>query len=673
MEIFYKELYTDDEFKSAGSDNIDLSKSILKITSDDLIKEIEIDGERIEKESSNEIIFNRINTSAAKKINMIIKTIDENGKEKKHSRVINIDDSRFIYDKNIIKKIDYRGKIAFENLQNEKFNEIIDEYESLEEILKLDINKINEFLNDLKKIIILSREILNSPKVELIETEEVRDSNEVKKINSNSARYFTMHPEDWYQRGRSMPKPLKMLTNTYQEIKDIYENRMVVYVLNAAINKLKDLEPDLESEKYTLKTRINRRKREFNLYVMDEKSEDEYLIEIREDTKKLNSFEDILKKIKNLKIEIKSIIEGFKGEVKYIKTLKVRMTQKILYDNRYKIIFNFYKKYSDDFTIADKREIKSSIDSIHNYMFIITEEIVNILFALGFWEITQENKVAYENLFINFDSYIIKSKHFYDENFEYKITVSSVKTSYPMILLEFKYYDKKYSICMKVNIDYKNKKEIIEYNDIEKIYENNINDKYDMNIVFNTIDFKERYFKDEKTKLKSVFMLSNMGNNFLTKEDYEKYGSFKMAVVPYSSEYMNGIRDRFNKLFKMLFIKIGFSNYCTNCSDMTLVEYEDGILKCMKCGRRIAINKCKNCGEISIKFLAEKENNDKFNSEKSDKGLFEYHEEYESGANNIGSCYERYYSNSGGFCSKCGKCTKNGESCIRCKEFNLEV
>ena len=50
--------------------------------------------------------------------------------------------------------------------------------------------------------------------------------------------------------------------------------------------------------------------------------------------------------------------------------------------------------------------------------------------------------------------------------------------------------------------------------------------------------------------------------------------------------------------------------------------------------------------------------------------IIEYHKNYEMKSATLGACYEKFYSNSGGFCSKCGMCAKSNKDCIRCKIIN---
>ncbi len=664
MEITYKKLYTEEPFKSIEGETIDLSSSILKICADDYIEEVDIDGEKIIKEeSSKEVLINKINVSNKSKVKLIVKTIDEELKEKSFSKIITLNKNKYVYDKNKIIQIDKRGKLAYENIKSNNLDLKKDEYESLVEFNKIDGNKVDKFLNDLKSILILSKDISESPKVELIEYEEVKNSNEVKTINSNSARYFSMHPEDWYQSGRNMPKPLKILTSSCKESNDIYENRMFLYVIKKTIEKLKYLKFAISDEKNALYNRINMTEREL-LYFGNYHDEEM----LKKDKDNLALIKKRINKISNIENEIK-LVERNIQDIRYVENLKLKMTQKILYDNRYKRIFDFYKEYEDDFTIAEKKEVRSNVDTIYNYLFILAEDIIKILTNLGFGEISHKTSIDYEKLFVNEDKFEITSEYFYDSKFNYKITINSIKNSNPSLILDLEYKGNKKSICMKINTDYKEKGHIIEEKDIERIYEKYYDKNYDTNIVFNTIVFAERRFKDEKTKLKSVFKLSNIGNNYLSKKEYKNYGSFKMAVISYEGNRS----DRLRKLFKVLFIKLGFDVFCTECGG-NLKKDKNGNLECEICHSKIYIEKCKKCGETNIKFLSKNESSEKTKEreeawsdlENLKKNIFDYQDKYESLSNNIGACYERFYSNSGGFCSNCGECSRSDGNCIRC-------
>lgn len=136
-----------------------------------------------------------------------------------------------------------------------------------------------------------------------------------------------------------------------------------------------------------------------------------------------------------------------------------------------------------------------------------------------------------------------------------------------------------------------------------------------------------------------------------------------MGVIPFSNQYIASVYDKLVKLFRVKFIKLGFINYCTFCNNGQFEYREEELLVCNSCSKRVAINKC-SCGEDIIKFLS-KDNVDFIEDVETD--IIKYHNDYELKSTNLGSCYEKFYSNSGGFCSKCGKCQKLDENCIRCQ------
>ncbi|MGL5692995.1 MAG: hypothetical protein ACRCXA_02900, partial [Peptostreptococcaceae bacterium] len=236
------------------------------------------------------------------------------------------------------------------------------------------------------------------------------------------------------------------------------------------------------------------------------------------------------------------------------------------------------------------------------------------------------------------------------------------------ILLKFLYKDKEESICFKINTDFKSKNSITKCGDTEELYRVNFDKKYNMNIILNSISLESIRFEDEKEKLKNVFKLSTLGNNFLSTSDYKKYGGYKMGVIPFSNKDIANVYDKLVKLFRVKFIKLGFINYCTYCNNGQFEYREDELLVCNSCSKRVAINRC-SCGEDIIKFLS-KDNADFIDEVEED--IIKYHNNYELKSTNLGSCYEKLYSNSGGFCSKCGKCQKLDKNCIRCKEADWE-
>ena len=669
MEILFKNIYSDDDFKILTNDDcISLSSSLIKISCDDDIKEVQIDDEIVKNIIPNkEFIYNKIKTSNKKAIEIKVKTINDYNKEKNYKKIIKVKENSFIHDANEIEMINSLGKKSFENIIN-GFNNSENYYDTIMDNLNGDLENIDNILKAIAIIIKLSREINITPKVDLVEKEIVRDSNEVKKVNSQSARYFTMHPEYWYREGESLPKPIKILTETFEEEKNIYENQLIVFILHHSKKILKKIILNIETQISALYSLITKENIALKLEELTQDEKEIKEISILESEDKLKDNKLYLSKLKKFNKEIEQLLVEF-SNVDLNLNLKIKMTQKILYDKRYYRILKNYKKHLSTLNFEVKEIRESTTPTIYNYLFLASEIICKSLCYLGFYEMITLSDIKYEDLIINDESIVIQGSHYMDEdNFKFTLKIDNFKQSIPKIVLKFLYNNKEETICFKINTDFKHKSENINYSDVEELYNIHKNEKYDMNIILNSISLDNISFKDEESTLKNIFKLSTLGNNFLNSKDYEKYGSYKMGVIPFSNKDIPKMYDKLVKLFRIKFIKLGFINYCTYCNNGKFEYKENELLICNSCSKKLAINKC-SCGEDIIKFLS-KENVDFKEDIETD--IIKYHNNYELKSVNLGSCYYKYYSNSGGFCSKCGKCQKPDGNCIRCKAINME-
>lgn len=664
MDILYKNIYKDEDFKLlTKEDTINLSFSIIKICCKEVIKEVQIDDEIIKNINENkEFIYNKIRTSNKKTIEIKVKVTQEDNREKLYKKIIKINEDSFVHDINEIQMINLLGKKSYDNIIN-GFNSTENYYDFIMDNLKDEIEDIENILKAITNIIKLSKEINKNPKVDLVEKEIVRDSNEVKKISSQSARYFTMHPEHWYREGESLPKPIKILTETFEENSDIYENQLIVFILHYSKKIIKKIILNLETQISSIYTSITKDKLNINLEEITEHDKSEKEKSIRENEEKINKNKFYLSKFKKLNKEVENILIEFKN-IRLNLNLKIKMTQKILYDKRYYRILKYYKKYLSNLNFEVKDLIESNVPTVYNYLFLASEIICKSLCSLGFYEIKTLSNVKYEDVFSNENSIFIQGTHYVDEdNFRFNLEIDGFNNKDPKVLLKISYKENEEKICFKINCDFKNKTLVTDYEDIESLYDTYYEETYDTTIVLNSIALENINFKDEKSKQKNIFKLSTLGNNFINYNDYIKYGGYKMGVIPFSNQYIASVYHKLVKLFRVKFIKLGFINYCTFCNNGQFEYKEEELLVCNSCSKRVAINKC-SCGEDIIKFLS-KDNVDFVEDVETD--IIKYHNDYELKSTNLGSCYEKFYSNSGGFCSKCGKCQKLDGNCIRCK------
>lgn len=664
MDILYKNIYKDEEFKLlTNEDTINLSSSIIKICCNEVIKEVQIDDEIIKNINENkEFTYNKIRTSNKKTIEIKVKVTKENNREKFYKKIIKINEDSFVHDINEIQMINLLGKKSYYNIIS-GFNSNENYYDFIMSNLKDEIEDIDNILKAITNIIKLSKEINKNPKVDLVEKEIVRDSNEVKKISSQSARYFTMHPEHWYREGESLPKPIKILTETFEENPDIYENQLIVFILHYSKKTIKKIILNLETQISSIYTSITKDKLNINLEELVENEKIEKEKSILENEEKINKNKFYLSKFKKLNKEVENLLIEFKN-IRLNLNLKIKMTQKILYDKRYYRILKYYKKYLSNLNFEVKDLIESNVPTVYNYLFLASEIICKSLCSLGFYEIKTLSNTKYEDVFSNENSIFIQGIHYVDEdNFRFNLEIDGFNNKDPKVLLKISYKENEEKICFKINCDFKNKTLVSDYKDIESLYDTYYEETYDTTIVLNSIALENINFKDEKSKQKNIFKLSTLGNNFINYNDYIKYGGYKMGVIPFSNQYIASVYDKLVKLFRVKFIKLGFINYCTFCNNGQFEYREEELLVCNSCSKRVAINKC-SCGEYIIKFLS-KDNVDFIEDVETD--IIKYHNDYELKSTNLGSCYEKFYSNSGGFCSKCGKCQKLDENCIRCQ------
>ena len=243
------------------------------------------------------------------------------------------------------------------------------------------------------------------------------------------------------------------------------------------------------------------------------------------------------------------------------------------------------------------------------------------------------------------------------------MTINSLNSeSQNSILLELNYREEKEKIRFYFNPIFTQKPiGVIYVNDLYKKY---YDESYDTTIIINTLSIDRIKFTSENEKQKSIFNLSTLGNSFSSYEDYKKYGAFKQGMISLSSRDLGNEFYKLINLFRLKMIKLHCYEYCTYCGHGPYIQQEKELLICSACGKKIAINKCNSCGNEMIKFLSKVTSED---IEEKFEDVINYHKKYEIKIATLGACYEKFYSNSGGFCSSCGKCQKEDGNCIRCK------
>lgn len=662
MKIYFKKMYIDSEFKELNDLPIDLNNTIFKVICENKIKEVVIGDEKFNAYEKNEIEFIKLRTSNSEKIEIkVIESID--GKRDKVSReIIKVLDNSFVYDSIDLDKIRQLGELAYKNITSELKYSSDDYYETIMKILNDGLEDIDDVYIALTKIIKLVRDIAQNPKVELIQSEEVRDSNEVKKISSNSARYFIMHPEDWYKEGESSPKPLRMLTDSFEEVKDIYENQLIKFIIYKCEKLVKSKIALLKANKSTLETALI--KYEANS-IDNNINEDEVYI------KHKTEFKDKTIQLRNfiaIKKELNKVYELF-NEITLNKKLKFRMTQKILYDKRYLRVTQLFKSKlrNKDIAIEDIFEKKYPIK--YSYMFIIAESICLAMQSLGFFE--YECNTVYDFDIFKEGNITIESYHFNDEdNFKYVLEINEELDAKDAIKLTLIYKDKQEKIIFSINSLFKNKK--VNEEEVEKLYSIYSSEDNDISrLIINTLSLESLDFYSDEVMKRLIFKLSNLGNNFITEKDYENYGGYKVGMIPFGLSDLSNVFDKLYNLFYVKFFNIGFYKYCKSCGKGEFSFIDDNLLGCNSCNQQVAINICNGCGERNIKILS-KDKSSLSDGDISYKDIFDEHKNYELRSNTLGACYGNYKSNSGGFCSNCGRCQKHVSNCLRCTLVDWE-
>ncbi len=662
MRVYFKNLGSVDDFKELDGLAIDLNNTVFKVICKNIIREIVIGDERFNAYGKNEIEFIKLRTSNLNKIELKVIEVIEGKKDKVTKEVIRVLDNSFIYDSMELDKIRELGELSYRNITSELSYGSDDYYKTIIKNLSGGLEEIDDIYIVITKIAKLASDIAKNPKVELIPSEEVRDSNEVKKIGSNSARYFIMHPEDWYKEGDSLPKPLRMLTDSFEEIKDIYENQLIKFIVYKCEKIVKSKISLLKASKSTLET---------VLIKYEANSIDNNITEDEGDIKNKEKLSKIVLQLRNfiaIKKELKRVYELF-NEVTLNKRIKFRMTQKILYDKRYLRVSKLYKSKLRNSDVAIEEIFTREYSIKYSYMFILAESICLAMQALGFYG--YESNTLYEQDIFNEGNIIIESYHFSDEdNFKYKLEINEDLNSKDSIKLTLMYKEKKEEIIFSINSVLKNKN--VNEDDIEMIYSMySISASGNCRLIINPISLENISFTSDEVMKKLVFKLSNLGNNFITEKDYKNYGGYKVGMIPLGLSDLSNVFDKLYNLFYMKFFSVGFYSYCKSCGNGEFHFIDNNLLGCSNCNQRVSINECDFCGEKNIKILS-KDSAILDSNEIKFENIFDEHKNYELRSNTLGACYGNYKSNSGGFCSSCGRCQKKVSNCLRCTLVDWE-
>lgn len=694
MKLLARSLFAGEAFKEFDDrEEIEINKYIFKLSFEEDVKVVEVNGQIINiNENINEVIFSLFRDKGQNLIKISAKYIEE-GRKKIKDFIIKCHSKSTIVDSAFLEDLKRFNQYFLHEIDSSKHSYTEIDYSQLWSN-KGERQNEQEFIKGLKEIVKIIYEIAEAPKIKLIEEEVVVDSRESKKINSNSLTYFTQHPEHWYKERFLEPKPLKILTETFKEDMDIYENQFVKYIISKCvsvckrkISDFKNINLDYVNRISLLTTRIQAEEG----YVMDEGRQN---IDILSNEKK--DYEKFEIECVNLNSKFIRAEKYFK-EIKYVKNLKIKITPKILYDKRYFKLFNLYSKLKNYIESKETDINKNHEEYYYHFILTILVEMKYVMHNLKFDLVESEGVVKKDNFLFESSSkvtmrYIHRSEK---ESIEAKIeTCDFTHDLYGgkviIELINNKNLKKsRVIICPNIHMGYTLSNDYI--NELKEMYSSiydngygeiyNENKEYeiDSTYVFNNLSISQLIFDSEvrdEDRYKSLFYLSNLGDNFFNSDDYDKFGSFRVGMVPFKISDFSYIQKKLCNLFRIHLFEIGLKKYCTFCGSesVDVNESKKGALyRCNYCKKRWAENSCPNndCNGKIIKFLSK--DNAVSNIEDCEPHLF--HVEYERKRNFIGACYDKnsFYDNSGGFCSKCGACFKNKKECVRCKIINKDI
>lgn len=662
--IFFKKINDlTTKFEQFDSNQLyDINETIFKVVSNDIIKSIEFDdGILKNKEEKNYIYFHRLKVSERNILNIKINMLNAYGNIYTEKIKIKIKENIRIFKEeeiNALNSVGEIGKILLASEFTENFSSLYDN-----QINKCGNNEddLKKELEILKKIALMTNKIIKNPKVELVQNQQVKKSSEVKRISSNSARYFSMHPEDWYKEGSLMPKPLKLLTDVHEENLDIYENQVIKHILFKSIRKCYTRINNL-----VLQIRIaNQRIKRLKARLESESFKSDQIISMKDEIIKLNDVvnksSNSLKNFKNISEELNQSFALY-SKIKLRKKMKICITQRIIYDKRYLNVVDVYIKHlnNSESEVNKNKEINGFLygEYVSFAVAVICEAIMDLKFNI-------KKVIGYNKEFIcsNKNIKILGDNNFGTE-FVLNLNLENVFNCGSPIEVDL-LNDNKINRS-RFYLDFSMKKfideEEIKY--IDKLYNSHVIKKHsDSDYIFSFLSLEDIKF-GEKELEKYIIKLSNAGDNFISTEDYMKYGNLKVGMFMLSNSDYILVQNKLKNLFRNKLISLGMDRFCTFCGNNTLSKFDE-IYICSSCGNRHAIHSCE-CGETIIKILSKTEL-EVNNTENLGDNLHEYHIAYELESSSLGACYSNFHLNRGGFCVKCGKCIKKvNDNCIRC-------
>ena len=661
MILYYKSINKGDYKELNIQKKYDINSIIIKIVSDFDIEEVEFDDEVfVNRENSKEIILHKLRTNTKDYISFSIR-YKQNIHVKVKKLKLNLSENSKVYEIDQITTLDEMYNIT-KNIAKNGFNDKFLSIYTSDLDKEFNSNEYREKLKLLSSMLKMIIEISKDLKVELIREEELRDSSEVKIVSATSAKYFIVHSEDWYREGNLMPKPIRLLIDIYLENKDIYENKFIRLVIFRCIIFIKSEILKLQNFLNVYKPELERKYSEIELEGVDVGTIRSTINILKRNIEDVDNLKDKFVSLKNKLI----IVEKKFLEVKLMKNLPLKMTQKMSYDNRYKITYKAYKELKDKFyDEAIYNKLRSTEKTYYKYLAIVMNAMIDAFSELQFTDIIIEGIGTNEvSLFKNGVAVINGSTPLGNYSFEIKINEleNDNKFALELILSDQGGNSKEFKFNINMGYDFSSKEKLQE--NISVLYMKNEKEDNIITVILESFESLNSDFIESE----EFFKLANVGNNFISNSDYEIFGDYKKGVILFSlSDYVIS-KNKFKNLFLDNLAKLSYGDFCFKCSSNRLEQIDEELYLCKSCGSRVAINKCE-CGEKIVKVLSKEKEDIEEEVNILDKML--YHNKYDLQSNYLGSCYGNLHSNTGGFCAACGKCLKKTKGdCLRCGLLN---
>ncbi|MCM1988802.1 hypothetical protein [Oceanirhabdus seepicola] len=686
MKIFIKDIIKNNDFEEfENSGKYDITRSIIKLVLNKDISTLTINNTSVDINEiiNDEFYFGGFILKECKKIKIHAKYIDYRKDKEVEILTNHLKGCSEVFEEKLENLSSNYNDFMLYGISNDNdMKDFLFNQEESEELLE----KEHEIIKLIKSIYMPVGEISNLPHIRLIEDEEVVDSRNIRKITSRSMQHFAQNPQ-CYKEKYMNPKPIKLLTETFKEDINTYENQ---FILKATKDTLKFVLKRLEI--------FSEYKNKLNNDIGAYEQKGETTTDIHEAKECENNIKILKGKIVRIDEYINfytKVISSLKlssrkfNHVTYNKKLKCRMTQKMLYDKRYLKAFKTYEKLKEYF--KEKKDEKPFVNHYYSYMLfnmIILEWI--LVGKLQFFrseeldssegllfKASDKIEIKYSYVNPNFSA-IVKAYSFKyegEERGEIQVELINNITNNKSKMIFIPYMFDIHEFTNKTTEDILQIYDDILCNKKEEGYV--VDSTYIMhNISISNIKSIEKKSLNDEEIINNIIYFSNAGNFYLNEKDYKKYGNYKAGMIPFTFENIALLENKIQNIIATHKLLLSHEAECPFCSAQT-IESDGEKHLCKSCKREWVKHSCNNpnCDGNVVKFLSRE---DAVNSSKSS-NVFDLYNKYEIKSRFLGACFieEKLYDNNGGFCPKCGhgfcKNESNREACLRCKVREVEI